>query len=218
LAYPASLGRLVPAGARSNRRQRLCLHRFGLTQLGGLLRERKVCTAIFGVRVAPAHDEPRSGSNNSERESTSGRSTNYGGGDLIRVFRDIGRIFSLLFLLTHPSPVGQPLRGRGSRNMVSSKAKNGFNCVSCGTHRGGRACGMSFAKTRTPPERFDAQNGGGLGNPPGECFLRIIFCYEGSARAMPGAAKGSLRNVRHEQPIRHSLLEMLQHCCLASRN
>jgi hypothetical protein len=87
--------------------------------------------------------------------------------------------------------------------MVSWKAKNGFNCVSCGTHRGGRACGMSFAKTRTQPERFDAQKGGGLGNPAGECFLRIIFCYEGSARAMPGAAKGSLRNVRHEQPIRH---------------
>jgi hypothetical protein len=115
LAYPASLGRLVPAGARSNRRPRLCLHRFGLTQLGGLLRERKVCTAIFGVRVAPAHDEPGSGSNNSERESTSGRSTNCGSGDLIRVFRDIERIFSLLFLLRHPSPVGQPLRGRGSK-------------------------------------------------------------------------------------------------------
>jgi len=34
--------------------------------------------------------------------------------------------------------------------MVSSRAKNGFNCVSCGTHRGGRAGGVSFAKTRTP--------------------------------------------------------------------
>jgi hypothetical protein len=77
----------------------------------------------FGVRVAPARDEPRSGSNNSERGPTSGRSTNYASGHLIRVFRDIGRIFSLLFLLQHPSPVGQPLKGRGSRNMVSSKAK-----------------------------------------------------------------------------------------------
>jgi hypothetical protein len=125
--------------------------------------------------------EPGSGSNNSERESTSGRSTNYGSGDLNRVFRDIGRIFSLLFLLTHPSPVGQPLRGRGSRNMVSSKAKNGFNCVSSGTHRGGRACGMSFAKTRTPPERFDAQKGGVSGTLRASASSELFFCYEGSA-------------------------------------
>ena len=118
--------------------------------------------AIFGVRVAPAHDEPRNGSNNSERESTSGRSTNYGSGHLIRVFRDIGRIFSLLFLLGHPSPICHPLRARvqpRKRNMVSSRAKNGFNCVSCGTHRGGRAGGASFAKTRTP--RSCGRNGAG---------------------------------------------------------
>ena len=108
--------------------------------------------AIFGVRVAPAHDEPRKGSNKSERGSTSGRSTNYGSGHLIRVFRDIGRIFSLPFLLGHPPPIGRPLRGRvqkRKRNMVSPRAKNGFNCVSCGTHRGGRAGRVSFAKTKT---------------------------------------------------------------------
>src|SRR5215831_14262393 len=62
--------------------------------------------------LASAHDEPRSGSNKSERESTSVRSTNYGSGRLVRGFRDIGRIFSLLFLLSHPSPIGHPLRGR----------------------------------------------------------------------------------------------------------
>jgi len=57
--------------------------------------ERGKCVpAIFCVRVALAHDEPRSGLNNSERESTSGRSTNYGSGHLIRVFRDIERIVS----------------------------------------------------------------------------------------------------------------------------
>src|SRR5262249_49389817 len=44
--------------------------------------------AIFGVRVAPGHDEPRSGPNSSERESTSSRSTDCGSGRLIRVFRD----------------------------------------------------------------------------------------------------------------------------------
>ena len=52
--------------------------------------------------IAPARKELRNGSSKSERESTSGRSTNYGSGHLIRVFRDIGRIFSLLFLLSHP--------------------------------------------------------------------------------------------------------------------
>jgi len=56
-------------------------------------------------RNAPARKALRNGSNKSAREATSGRSTNYGSGHLIRVFRDIGRIFSLLFLLSHPSPL-----------------------------------------------------------------------------------------------------------------
>src|SRR5215831_19196695 len=97
-------------------------------------------------RNAPARKELRNASNRSER--TSGCSTNYGSGHLIPIFRDIGRIFSLLFLLSHPCPLVTPLRGRvqtRKRNMVSSKAKNGFNCVSCGTHRGGRAGSVSFA-------------------------------------------------------------------------
>ena len=71
--------------------------------------------AILGVRVAPAGDEPRTGSNNSERVSTSGRSTNYGSGHLTRVFRDIGRISSLPFLLAHPSPIGAPAEREGSK-------------------------------------------------------------------------------------------------------
>jgi hypothetical protein len=100
LAYPASFGRLIPTDARSNPRPRLWIHRF-IIQLCGLLRERKVCTRdVWAFRVAPAHEEPRSGSNNSEHDSTTDRSTNYGSGHLIRVFRDIGHIFSLLFLLT----------------------------------------------------------------------------------------------------------------------
>jgi hypothetical protein len=58
--------------------------------------------------IAPARKELRNGSSKSKRESTIGRSTNYGSEHLIRVFRDIGRIFSLFFLLSHPSPVGHP--------------------------------------------------------------------------------------------------------------
>jgi hypothetical protein len=93
---------------------------------------------LFGVRVAPAHDEPRRGPNNSERESTSGRSTDYGSGHLIRVFRDIGRMFSLLFSLSQPSPVGhQPIARVQSRKTEYGfvEGKNGFICVSCGTSR-----------------------------------------------------------------------------------
>jgi hypothetical protein len=93
---------------------------------------------MFGVRVVPAHAEPRNGSNNSEHGSTSGHPTAYGSGHLIPVFRDTGRIFSLL-LPSRPSTslIGHSLKNRVQsrrRNMVSSEAKNGFNCVSCGTH------------------------------------------------------------------------------------
>src|SRR5262245_54792717 len=99
---------------------------------------RRLVPAIFAVRVVPAHDEPRSGSNNIGRESTSGRSTNYGSEHLIRVFRDIGHIFSLPFLLSHPLPVGHSLRRKVQKRRKNSgfvNGKNGFNCVSCGTHR-----------------------------------------------------------------------------------
>src|SRR5262249_34930933 len=95
--------------------------------------------------------------NNSERESTRGRSTNYGSGHLIQVFHDIGRIFSLPFLLSHPSPIGHPLRGRvqkRERKMVSSKAKNGFNCVSCGTHRR-----VDHSPNENPALRVSAKSG-----------------------------------------------------------
>jgi hypothetical protein len=126
-----------------------------LVQLcGKLLRERKVCTSDI-LAFASSHDQPRSGPNNSERESTSGRSTNYGSGRLIQVFRDIGRIFSLLFLLNRSSPIGHPTRGRVQKRKTENgfvEGKNGFKCVSCGTHGSGRAGDVSFAKTRTPPE------------------------------------------------------------------
>src|SRR6516164_3575159 len=49
-----------------------------------------------GRRIAPAHEGPRNESNNKAHEPTSGRSTHYGSGHLIRAFRDIGHIFSSL--------------------------------------------------------------------------------------------------------------------------
>src|ERR1700757_2645482 len=74
-------------------------------------REReRACTSDGCRRAAPAHEGPRNGSNNSVHESTSGHSTNYGSGHLIRVFRDIGCIFSLRLLLGHSPPIGRPLR------------------------------------------------------------------------------------------------------------
>ena len=48
-------------------------------------------------RIAPAHEGPRNESNNKAHEPTSGRSTRYGSGHLIRAFRDIGHIFSSLY-------------------------------------------------------------------------------------------------------------------------
>ena len=51
-------------------------------------------------RIAPAREELRNASNKSEHEPTSDHSTNYGNGHLIRVFRDIGRIFSWLLPCT----------------------------------------------------------------------------------------------------------------------
>jgi hypothetical protein len=48
-----------------------------------------------GLCIAPTYGGPRNAWNNSAHEPTSGRSTLYESGHLIRGFRDIGRIFSL---------------------------------------------------------------------------------------------------------------------------
>ena len=47
-----------------------------------------------GRRIAPTRDGPRNESNNRAHEPTSGRSTHYASGHLIRVFRGTGHIFS----------------------------------------------------------------------------------------------------------------------------
>jgi hypothetical protein len=115
--------------------------------------ERGRCVpAIVGVRVALAHDELRIVQNNSERQSTSGRSTDCGTGHLIRAFHDIGRMFSLLFPLSHPSPVGhQPRRRVQNRTTEYGfvEGKNGFICVSWGTFESRRV----VRSNGNPPEQ-----------------------------------------------------------------
>jgi hypothetical protein len=70
------------------------------------------------------------------------------------------------------------------------------------------ACGIS---RRNEPFR-GAQRAGSRELSSDECFHRIIFRYEGSARATPGPARGSSRNIRLDglgsmlyTPIPHSL-------------
>jgi hypothetical protein len=59
------------------------------------LRERERCASdVRWHRIAPARKELRNGSNKSEREPTSGRSTDYGSGHPVQAFHDIGRTFS----------------------------------------------------------------------------------------------------------------------------
>jgi hypothetical protein len=185
LVYLAS-GRLVRVSARSNRRPRFGLYRFGPITSADCCERRKCVAAIFAVRDAPAHDEPHSGPNNSEREPTSGRSTKYGSGHLIRVFRDIGRIFSLPFLLSHSSPVGHPLRRRVQKRKTLYgfvEGKNRFNCVSCGTHR-------AFRQKRGPrPSAVSHVTRAGSREPSVEC--RMNYCYEGSAWKTHGRGRGS---------------------------
>jgi hypothetical protein len=50
-----------------------------------------------GRRIAPTREGPRNESSNRAHDSTSGRSTHYASGYLIRVFRGIGHIFSSLY-------------------------------------------------------------------------------------------------------------------------
>jgi hypothetical protein len=54
--------------------------------------ERERCASdVRWHRIAPARKELRNGSNKSEREPTSGRSTDYGSGHPVQAFHDIGR-------------------------------------------------------------------------------------------------------------------------------
>src|SRR5262245_20131389 len=94
--------------------------------------------------------------------------------------------------------------------MVSSEAKNGFNCVSCGTFRGGNETSCVHSPKREPRRGLPCGGAQGGAREPSWRFLRTLL-YEVLSRAPlskhTGRAKGSSQNVRHKQPIRHALLE-----------
>src|SRR5262249_6474775 len=97
----------------------------------------------------------------------------------------LGASFHCLFLLGHPSPIGHLLRSSvqsRSRNMVSSEAKNGFNCVSCGTFRGGRGEAARHSPKREPRPSVCGQ-GRGLGNPHREGIKRMFLRFANSRAA-----------------------------------
>jgi hypothetical protein len=151
------------------------VHRF-IIQLCGLLRERKVCTSdVWAFRVAPAHEEPRSGSNNSEHDSTIDRSTNYGSGHLIRVFRDIAHIFSLLFLLTVAR--WSPAEKEGSKaedGIWFRRRQKRFQLCFVRNSSRWTSRAATHSLTRTPP---DSQSGPVSEAPPSFPF---VFAFRNS--------------------------------------
>src|SRR5262249_58525187 len=71
--------------------------------------------------------------------------------------------------------------------------------------------------TRTPPEcGYSKGRSGGVSGTL-RCG-RYEGYYEGSIQKTPGRASGSSRNVRHNQPVRHARLEMLEYAGLSSRH
>src|SRR5262249_3353761 len=64
--------------------------------------------------------------------------------------------------------------------------------------------------TRTPPD----SQGRGLGNPHAGGFLGD--CWRAPLGKHIGRARGSSRNIRHEQSVGHSLLKMPDHPCFAA--
>src|SRR5262249_27313990 len=67
-----------------------------------------------GQHAAPARKEPRNGSSKNERETTNGRSRNYGGEHPVRAFRGIGRNSSSLTSAT----ISTRRISRAERDMV----------------------------------------------------------------------------------------------------
>src|SRR5215831_20268263 len=77
-----------------------------------------------------------------------------------------------------------------------------------------RAGTFGECQTKTPPER--AIWATRAGSRETSCVGDEGRCYEGAASQTHRRAEGSSRNVRHEQPIGHTLLEVPDHAGLGS--
>src|SRR5215831_18618507 len=75
---------------------------------------------------------------------------------------------------------------------------------------------FSECQTKTPPERAIWATRAGFREPSSAISSETRFLMKGSAQETHGRARGSSRNLRHEQPIGHTLLEMPDHPCFAA--
>src|SRR5262245_58559196 len=102
----------ISGDMRSNCDHSFGYPRFGLVQLCGSCSERgRYVPAIFWAFASLQLMTSLAASRTIANVNPPGHSTNYGSGHLIRVFRDIGRIFSLLVLL---SACWSPAESKGS--------------------------------------------------------------------------------------------------------
>ena len=74
----------------------------------------------------------------------------------------LGASFHCYSLLNHPSPVGHQLMERVQNRKTEYdfvEGKNGFNCVSCGTHRRWTSLRHVIRQHENPPEGVRAGSG-----------------------------------------------------------
>src|SRR5215831_14588761 len=133
--------------------------RFGLVQLCGSCSERgRYVPAIFWAFASLQLMTSLAASRTIANVNPPGHSTNYGSGHLIRVFRDIGRIFSLLVFL---SACWSPAESKGSNaedEIWFRGRQKRFQSCFVRNSPGWKSRGV---QTRTPPD----SQGRGLGNP-----------------------------------------------------
>src|SRR5215831_10642979 len=83
-----------------------------------------------------------------------------------------------------------------------------------------RAGTFGECQTKTPPERAIWATRAGFREPSSAISSETRFLMKGSAQETHGRARGSSRNLRHEQPVGHALLEAasVSGCPLGARN
>src|SRR5215467_12653720 len=101
----------------------------------------------------------------------------------------------------------QTITGKPFCPIAAIAAPENFCCA-------GKLFGGLISQTRTPPECAIQREVRAGSREPSWCGRYEGLCYEGSVSQTHGRSKGSSRNVRHEQPIRHALLEMSDHCAV----